>query len=236
MLVRRRGSAQLRNHAARGPADVYLARPGHEYSRPARWRGCYEGRRNLGSTGDDRYAYSADSARRYGSLGIEGTTYEIGFDAVRELLGDITRKTFLDFGCGAGRSTAFLRALGADYVYGVDHDRNMLEAARSREVGGATFLFADDAIPLPGESVDGAVSMSVFVEIRTLSQMARICAQVARVLRPGSPFIVESSNPMAFGHSFRSYRYPQAAESLRSGSRTPCIVTTSEGQVVIQDT
>jgi predicted RNA methylase len=60
-----------------------------------------------------RYGYTADSARLYGSLGIEGTTYQIGFDAVRELLGPVEGKVLLDFGCGAGRSTAFLKALGA---------------------------------------------------------------------------------------------------------------------------
>jgi|GEM_PF-5470395 len=73
----------------------------------------WEGRQVMGASGGDRHEYTAASAKLYGSIGIEGTTYEIGFDAVRELLGDIRDKTFLDFGCGAGRSTAFLMALGA---------------------------------------------------------------------------------------------------------------------------
>ncbi len=189
----------------------------------------------MGASGGDRHEYSAVGARLYGSIGIEGTTYEIGFDAVGEMLGDLSDKTFLDFGCGAGRSTAFLIELGAGHVYGVDHDSNMLAVAQSRGIAGATFLPGGDEIPLPDASVDGAVSLNVFVEIRTAGQMARVCAEVARVLRPGAPFIMESSSPMAFGHSFRSYRYPQA-EGLRSGSRTPCIVTASEGEIVIEDT
>jgi len=70
-----------------------------------------------------RYSYTLDGAKIYGTLGIEGTTYEIGYDCVRRSLGDgISGKTFLDFGCGAGRSTVFLKALGAEHVYGVDHD------------------------------------------------------------------------------------------------------------------
>jgi hypothetical protein len=55
----------------------------------------------MGSDADGRYSYSNDNAALYGSLGIEGTTYEIGFDAVAELLGDISGKDFFDFGCGA---------------------------------------------------------------------------------------------------------------------------------------
>ena len=65
-----------------------------------------------------------------GCDGMEGTTYEIGYDRVRKLLGDgVTGRIFLDFGCGAGRSTAFLRALGARRVHGVDHDQNMIYLA-----------------------------------------------------------------------------------------------------------
>lgn len=142
---------------------------------------------------------------------------------------------FLDFGCGTGRSTAFLKALGAKRVYGVDHDQNMLDAALSAGIDGAAFMLADETIPLPDAAVDGAVSLNVFVEIRTLSQMRRICEEVARTLRPGGAFIVESTSPMAFGHTFRSYSYPEA-EGLTSGSRTPCVVTTIDGQFIIEDT
>jgi predicted RNA methylase len=58
----------------------------------------------MGSDTDGRYSYTDGNAELYRSLGIEGTTYQIGFDAVGKLLGDITGKTFLDFGCGTGRS------------------------------------------------------------------------------------------------------------------------------------
>jgi SAM-dependent methyltransferase len=127
----------------------------------------------MGSAAGDRYSYTAGNARLYGSLGIEGTTYQIGFDAVRELLGPIEGKIFLDFGCGAGRSTAFLRALGARHVYGVDHDQDMIGEAESRGLGGVTFFHSDGAIPLPDASADGAVSLNVFVEIRTPGEMRR---------------------------------------------------------------
>jgi hypothetical protein len=52
---------------------------------------------------------------------------------------------------------------------------------------------------------------------------------------PGSPFVLESSSPTAFGHVFRSYSYPHTGP-LRSGDTTTCIVTTPDGQLVIEDT
>jgi SAM-dependent methyltransferase len=184
----------------------------------------------------NQYRYSAEGAEIYGSLGIEGTTYEIGYDRVRESLGDgITGKVFLDFGCGAGRSTAFLKALGAGLVYGVDHNPSMLDRAVATKLDGAEFLLIADTIPLPDEAVDGAISLTVFVEIRTITAMSAVCTEVARVLRRGSPFILMSVSPMAFGHKFRSFGY-LTTEPLQSGSITTTIVTAPGGQISIDDT
>lgn len=189
----------------------------------------------MGSDSGGRYRYTGLNAGAYGSFGIDGTTYQIGFDAAAELLGDISEKTFLDFGCGAGRSARFLKKLGARRVYAVDHDQNMIDQALAQELDGVTFLRADGGIPLPDASVDGAVSMNVFIEIRTPDAMTRACTEIARTLRPGAAFVLESSSPAAFGHTFRSFSYPYTGP-LRSGDTTPCIVTAPGGQFTIEDT
>src|SRR5262249_14493441 len=95
--------------------------------------------------------------------------------------------------------------------------------------------YADGTVPLPDRSVDAAISVNVFVEIRTPAEMRRICREIARVLKPGAPFVLESSSPAAFGHAFRSYSYPHT-RPLRSGDTTACIVSTPDGQIVIEDT
>ena len=77
----------------------------------------------MGADSGGRYSYARGGAELYDALGIEGTTYEIGFEAVRLALGDIRSQVFLDFGCGTGRSAAFLRSLRAGRVYGVDRSR-----------------------------------------------------------------------------------------------------------------
>lgn len=189
----------------------------------------------MGSDADGRYSHTDGNAELYGSLGIEGTTYQIGFDAVATLLGDIRGKTFLDFGCGTGRCARFLKQLGVQHVYAVDHDQNMIDQALSQELDGVTVLRIDGSIPLPNASVDGVVSMNVFIEIRTRDAMRGACTEIARTMRPGAPFILESSSPVAFGHTFRSYSYPHAGP-LRSGETTPCVVNAPGGQFVIEDT
>jgi hypothetical protein len=48
----------------------------------------------MGTGADGRYSYTDRHAQFYGLLGIEDTTYQIGFDAVAKILGDIGGKTF----------------------------------------------------------------------------------------------------------------------------------------------
>ena len=127
----------------------------------------------MGSDADGRYSYTDGNAELYGLLGIEGTTYQIGFDAVAKLLGDVSGKAFLDFGCGTGRSARFLKELGARHVHAVDHDQTMIDQALSPGTGRRDLLADRGPIPLPDTSVEGAVSMSVFVEIRTLAARLR---------------------------------------------------------------
>ncbi len=111
----------------------------------------------------------------------------------------------------------------------------MINVALAKGLDCATFIHIDDLIPLPDASVDGAISINVFIEVRTLSTLRWICAEVYRVLRPGGSFIVVSSSPMAFGHTFRSFAYP-STQRLQSGDLTTCIITTANGQFSIDDT
>jgi ubiquinone/menaquinone biosynthesis C-methylase UbiE len=185
---------------------------------------------------DEKYHYTAENAKTYDTFEIAGTTYEIGFGRVAELLGDLTGQEFLDFGSGTGRSAVFLKGLGARHIYAVDRDDEMIRVAQAKHLEGITFVSTSHgSIPLDNESVDGAVSLNVFVEIRSAHELREVCREIARTLRPGSQFIVMSTSPMGFGHSFRSYSYP-STQNLRSGALNPCYVNAPTGQFVIEDT
>ena len=51
-------------------------------------------------------------------------------DFVRELLGDLAGKRFLDFGCGGGMFTVHAAKSGASMILGVDAEPSVLETAR----------------------------------------------------------------------------------------------------------
>ena len=76
-----------------------------------------------------------ERARAYATLQFPGTYYL----AFRDLPALIRRYNHgcraLDFGCGTGRSTRFLRTLGLE-VIGIDISRAMLDQARALEPSG----------------------------------------------------------------------------------------------------
>ena len=54
-------------------------------------------------------------------------------------------------------------------LHGVlDRDQDMIGKALARRLDGVVFTRIEEVIPLADESVDGAVSLNVFIEIRTL--------------------------------------------------------------------
>jgi ubiquinone/menaquinone biosynthesis C-methylase UbiE len=98
-----------------------------------------------------------------------------------ELLGDLTGRTVVDAGCGAGRSVAEMSERGAHAV-GVDHDPEMITIARERWPAGE--FHVGDAYELPLET--GSVSYYRADKVlHALDDPARAVAEARRVLEPG---------------------------------------------------
>lgn len=91
----------------------------------------------------------------------------------------------VDFGCGYGRSLGELAEQGYDNLIGLDFSPAMIEAARERfpEI---TFEQIESVnIPLPDESVDGALLFSVLTCVPTDEGQQAIVKELHRVLRRG---------------------------------------------------
>lgn len=109
-----------------------------------------------------------------------------------ELLGE-GDAALVDIGCGTGSYAAGLRELGWT-VTGVDVSEDMLRRAREKGVeavqGDAAALPFDDA------SFDAAVSVFTHTDVDDFSGVVR---EVARVLRPGAPFVYIGVHPCFVG-------------------------------------
>jgi len=168
--------------------------------------------------------YSPEDARIYSQLEVIGTTYEISFNEVGRLLGNLQGKTVLDFGTGTGRSARFLKTLGVEKVIGVDHDENMIAQAKANHDEGLEFhLITDNTISLPNESIDVAVSAHVFVEMCIFEEMRQAAKEIARVLKSNGTFIVIAINPASIGYEYKSYMY-RKQDGLKSGDPVTCVV------------
>jgi SAM-dependent methyltransferase len=131
------------------------------------------------------------------------------WEAVERLLGTGSGR-LLDVGCGTGTYTAALAELGWT-VSGIDASEDMLRRARARGVdavrGDAT------ALPFADAWFDAAVSLWTHTDVADLATML---TEIARVLRPGSPFVYVGAHPCFVGpHS--EYVEAKGVPTLHAG-------------------
>jgi SAM-dependent methyltransferase len=116
---------------------------------------------------------------------------------VLALVGDVRGKRVLELACGQGRVARELAHRGA-VVVGADLSRALLERARGREPLGIDYVEVDVTAPdaLAGESFDTVVCHFGLSDIDDLDGTL---ATVARVLRPGGPFVFSIVHPCFAG-------------------------------------
>ena len=129
-------------------------------------------------------------------------TYDTVQNATRDLAAEVLRRQDLvlkgafvvELGCGTGLNTAWL-AEQAEWVAAYDFSEGMLAKARER-VGAKNVEFArqdvTEPLPLQDASVDVVVETLVLEHVEAL---ARVFAEVARVLKPGGRFYLSELHP-----------------------------------------
>ncbi len=147
----------------------------------------------------------ADRARAYAGLEFPGTYY-LAFRDLPVLLRRYACGTrALDFGCGAGRSTRFLRDL-AFGVTGVDVSELMLDQARSRDPHGDYRSVADGTLAELGTGTfDLVLAAFTFDNIPTDQQKTSALRELRRLLAPGGRLIVVVSSPAIYRHEWASF-------------------------------
>jgi len=99
-------------------------------------------------------------------------------------------ESVLDVGCGTGRLSARLEALGATVV-GLDLDPRMLAIASTR-TSGRLILGDAHRIPVGDATFDRVVAVTL---CEFTDDLATVFAELARVTRPGGRIVVGSLNP-----------------------------------------
>ncbi|MDX6513565.1 MAG: hypothetical protein QOE36_3069 [Gaiellaceae bacterium] len=141
-----------------------------------------------------------------------GPFVERSLPDVRELLGPGSGRC-LDVACGTGIASLAVAELGWN-VAGVDVSADQLRIARTRLGSEAELVEADaTALPFPDRSFDAAVSTFTHTD---LDEFAAAVQEVARVLRPGAPFVYLGLHPCFVGpHS--SFVHAEGIPELHAG-------------------
>ena len=129
-------------------------------------------------------------AQAYATLEFPGTYY-LAFRDLPGLFAEHVRgRAAHDFGCGAGRSTRFLRGLGFDPI-GIDISPAMLDLARTADPSGRYVLVADgDYGALDSQRFDLVFSAFAFDNIPGAEHRAKILRELRRLLTPGGRIVL----------------------------------------------
>ncbi|MCU0565103.1 MAG: class I SAM-dependent methyltransferase [Oculatellaceae cyanobacterium Prado106] len=161
-------------------------------------------------------------SQEYSKIGIEGT-YLLAFNAVAKLIThsaeyrQLWGKPALDFGCGTGRSTRFLRSLGFETL-GIDVNPHMLAEAGQLDPSGQYQLIEGDDLPFPSQRFDLIFQSFVLLEYATMAQMITLMQELYRVLKPHGKVIIVTATEAFYTQDWYSFgnRIPEN-QALQSG-------------------
>ncbi|MBK5096641.1 MAG: class I SAM-dependent methyltransferase [Gemmatimonadetes bacterium] len=144
-------------------------------------------------------------AESYAELGFPGTYYLAYRDIPEIIQRHVDGRRALDFGCGTGRSTRFLRELGFD-VIGVDISESMLERARELNPDGDYRLVPDGALPgLEPASFDLVLSVFTFDNIPALEHKLTLFRALGGLLARNGRIVNLVSAPEIYLHEWASF-------------------------------
>ena len=147
----------------------------------------------------------AARAAAYATLDFPGTYYL----AFRDLPGIIEApaagRRALDFGCGTGRSTRFLKRLGFDTI-GIDISHSMIELARRADPMGTYMLVGDgDYAALQPRRFDLILSAFAFDNVPDKEHRVALLRSLKGLLEPNGRIALLGSTPEIYWHEWASF-------------------------------
>ena len=165
----------------------------------------------------DTHDYSR-FASFYAKRGVLGSDY-VAFRDLPTILSRCTEGCqALDVGCGAGRSTRFLRGLGYSSV-GVDVESAMIAQAARADPEGRYLEVARSCFPFPDGIFDLVFSSNVLLEISSREAMKELLTECVRVKKGTGYLVIITNSPEFHEGDWVSCEvdFPENLAPLRSG-------------------
>jgi SAM-dependent methyltransferase len=162
-----------------------------------------------------------DDARRaeaYATLEFPGTYYLAYRDLPGIIAAYVTGRDALDFGCGAGRSTRFLKTLGFDAV-GIDISSSMIQMARKADPAG-TYRLVDDGDfgAFEPARFDLVLSAFAFDNIPDAAKRCQLLRGLRGLLKNTGWIVLLGSTPEIYRHEWASFTTKAFPDNRRARS------------------
>jgi len=160
----------------------------------------------------------AKRAEAYSKLEFPGTYYLAYRDLPKIISEHVKGRKALDFGCGAGRSTRFLRKLGFDAV-GVDISEDMIRKARELDPKGDYRLIKEaDLSQFKNGAYALALSVFTFDNIPSLEKKVKNFEGLRRLLKAEGRLVSVVSSPEIYTHEWASFSTKDFPENKHAKS------------------
>ncbi len=122
---------------------------------------------------------------------------------IKELLGNLSEKKFLDYGCGAGFFLVYATRKRAKLVIGVDAEKNVLSTARyfAAQQGAASVVHLIQSHEFP--VFNPKIKFDVFLikdVIEHVPNDLRLLQAAAQVITPGGKIIISTQNSLSLNY------------------------------------
>ncbi len=176
-------------------------------------------------------------AESYSKLQFPGT-YFLAYRDIPEIIKAHAKGgAALDFGCGAGRSTRFVKALGFDAV-GVDISPDMIRRARELDPQGDYRLIEDGRLGLwHGPTFDLVQSIFTFDNIPAMEKKTALFREFGAIMNPGGRILHLASSPEIYWHEWASFTTKDFPENraARTGDKVKIVMTDVEDRRPVED-
>jgi ubiquinone/menaquinone biosynthesis C-methylase UbiE len=178
----------------------------------------------------------ASRADAYASLEFANTYYLAYRDLPAIIAEYVVGTRALDFGCGTGRSSRFLKRLGL-HVIGVDVSEDMLRIAQASDSSGDyRFVPGDNLSEFAAGSFDLVLSAFTFDNIPAAAKVM-IFTDLQKLLTPNGVILNLVSSPEIYLHEWASFTTKDFPENsaARSGDVVRIIVTDHQDRRPVED-
>lgn len=189
---------------------------------------------------DPKFENSWDNLRRaesYSKLEFPNTYYLAYRDLPTIITTHVKGKRAIDFGCGTGRSTRFLKQMGFE-VTGIDISREMLDIARKIDRSGEYQIVSDgNYLHLGINQFDLIQSIFTFDNIPGWDNRTGILKGLGDLIKPTGRMILLDSTPELYTNEWASFStkdFP-GNRNAKTGDKVFDIMLDVEDQRPVED-